>query len=100
MATVIDQHTPHRLCRQRQALRPPRQCGTAVLLQSKPSLVHERRGLQRVIRSLASEIPARDAAQLVVQQRKELLNREFRRGHVSSLTLQASELPTCVYERL
>jgi hypothetical protein len=66
MATVIHEDAPHGLRGQRESLRPAWQCGTALILQSKPCLVDQRRGLQRVIRSLATEVSPRDAPQLVV----------------------------------
>jgi hypothetical protein len=88
MATVIHEHAPHGLCGQCQSLRAARQGRTALILQPKPGLVHQRRGLQRVIRSLASEVAPGDAPQFVVHERKELLNRSFCRGHIFSLTLQ------------
>jgi len=78
MATVIHEHAPHGLRGQRESLRAARQCGTALLLQPKPGLVHQRGGLQCVIRSLASEVSPRHAPQLVVHERKVLLNRSFR----------------------
>ena len=99
MAAVIDEHAPHSLGGQRESLRPAWQYGTALILQSKPSLVDRRRGLQRVIRPLASEVPPCDAPQLVVHQREKLLNRSFRRDHISSLTLQTGELHSCFFER-
>ena len=47
----------------------------AVIDELQPGLVDQRRGLQRVIGPLSAQVRARQAVQLVVQQRKELLAR-------------------------
>ena len=99
MAPVINKHAPHGLRGQCESLRAAWQCGSALILQSKPCLVDQRRGLQRVIRSLASEVAPCYAPQLVVHERKELLNRSFCRGHIFPLTLQTGELQPCFFER-
>ena len=71
MAAVIEQHPPHGLCGQRESLRAAWQCRiTALVLETEPCLVHQRGGLQRVIRSLASEVSSRHTPKLVVHERE------------------------------
>jgi hypothetical protein len=66
IATVIHKHPPHRLCGQCESLGATRQFGPSLILQSKPRLICQCCGLQRVIGSFATEVPPCDTPKLVV----------------------------------
>jgi hypothetical protein len=73
-ARVIDEHAAHRLRRHAEEVRAalPRLAAVAAD-QPHPGLVHERRRLQRVSRRSPAHVGACERAQLVVDERQQLL---------------------------
>ena len=95
MAAVIDEQPAHRLRAEREAVRASLPLAAAFVLKPQPRLVDERRRLQRVIAPLAREISAGDAAQLAVDQRKQLVRRtgSFSATLTSEITARAEHAP-------
>ena len=85
MAAMIDQEPSHRLRPKRQAMGSSLPFQGPIVLKPYPRLVDERRRLQRVIPPFAPQISARDAAQLAVDQRKQLARRSGALGGHGSL---------------
>jgi hypothetical protein len=76
-AREIDQDAPHQLRRHREEMRAILPPHLARINQPQIGLVDQRRGLQRVARLLAVHVVSGQSAQLFINQRHELLQRQL-----------------------
>ena len=72
---VIDEHAPHQARRDPEKVRAILPADASGVGQPEKRLVHQRCGLQRVAAPLAAHVPARQAAQLRLDERRQLLER-------------------------
>ena len=74
-AGVIDEDLAHQLRRHRKEVRPVLQRQSVHIHESQVDLMHERRRLKGVPRLFAPEMAARHAAQLVIHERDQAVER-------------------------
>ena len=74
-AGALDQDLPHRVRGDRAEVRPVLPAARAILEQSKVGLVHERRRLQRLARTFASQVARRQPPKLLVDDRQQRARR-------------------------
>ena len=74
-AGVIDEDLAHQLRRHRKKVRPVLQRQSVHIHESQVDLMHERRRLKGVPRLFALEMAARHAAQLVIHERDQAVER-------------------------
>ena len=72
---MVDEHAPDGLRRDREEVRPPLPIRALLVDEPHVGLVHERRGLQRVVRPLLTQAALGDRVQLSVQEPHELVHR-------------------------
>jgi hypothetical protein len=72
---VIDEHAPHQAGRNPKKVRAILPSDTPGVRQSEKRLIHQRRDLQGVAAPLAGHVPSGQAAQLRLDERRELLER-------------------------
>jgi hypothetical protein len=72
-ARLIDEHLPHDSRHQCEEMRPVGQPWLRIVKELDEGLVHQRRWLQGVVRSLAPHESGRNAPQLAVHERHQLL---------------------------
>ncbi len=72
---VVDEDPPHDLCGDPEEMRPIPPIDLALIDESQIRFVDERRRLQGVARPLTTKLAPRDAAQLGVHERQQLIER-------------------------
>ena len=73
LAGVVDEHLAHGARRRAEEVRAVLPAGGRVADEAHVGLVHQGRGVQRVVRALVAQALPRDDQQLLVDQRQELL---------------------------